>query len=414
MGFEYNDGVRERVPLLLGVAGYTGSGKTFSSLRIASGIQSVVGGDIAIVDTESKRALQYSDRFKFKHIPFGEPFSSIRYLEALKFAKSKGATVVVVDSATHEHSSVGGYLDMHEKFLDKNAGQDEAKRLRITKQSWIEPSRQRKLLNDWVVHSGMNIIFCYRAKEGMDQKFNSTGWQPETTSGLIWEMTARFLLTPGSDGRPTFNPELALEKMLTKNPEFFRGWFKQGQQLDESLGRKLAEWANNGVARPVGGSFVQTTQDGASVIQESLNADNVAGLPTADISEHLAVYDSSESHGPPADEPQEALSDDADYAQAAQSGVAQESYTAPVSESPAGPLIAEGEVTAMYPAKGKGPLNIIIGGAKISVWPKKFEKECAWFEKSWKRGGGKKFLCNYTQEQNGQYVNNTLVSIQSI
>ncbi len=235
------------IPLFLGVTGYTGSGKTYSTLRIATGMQKVCGGEIFLIDTETKRALQLADRFKFRHVELNAPFGSLDYLAALQYCKSKGASIVIVDSMSHEHSSEGGYLWQSEEFLERKCGEDEGKRHRFMRQSWIKPSRERKQLNDWIIHCGMNILFCYRAKEKMDSNFKSTGWQPETTSALIWEMTARFLLTPGSDGRPTFNPELALEKMLTKNPEFFRDWFKQGQQLDENLGQKLAEWAKGGI-----------------------------------------------------------------------------------------------------------------------------------------------------------------------
>ena len=62
-------------PYLMGLTGASGSGKTYSALRIATGIQQVTGGDIYFIDTEAKRALWYADEFKFRHVPFNEPFS---------------------------------------------------------------------------------------------------------------------------------------------------------------------------------------------------------------------------------------------------------------------------------------------------------------------------------------------------
>jgi ABC-type sulfate/molybdate transport systems ATPase subunit len=50
--FEARDAVREHVPLLIGLTGPSGGGKTFSALRLATGIQQVTGGDIYFVDTE--------------------------------------------------------------------------------------------------------------------------------------------------------------------------------------------------------------------------------------------------------------------------------------------------------------------------------------------------------------------------
>jgi adenylylsulfate kinase-like enzyme len=66
--FTANDAKREHVPLLIGLTGPSGGGKTFSALRLATGIQQVTGGDIYFIDTESRRALHYADQFKFKHV----------------------------------------------------------------------------------------------------------------------------------------------------------------------------------------------------------------------------------------------------------------------------------------------------------------------------------------------------------
>ena len=47
---------REHVPLLIGLMGPSGVGKTYSALRLATGIQTVTGGDIFVIDTETNRA----------------------------------------------------------------------------------------------------------------------------------------------------------------------------------------------------------------------------------------------------------------------------------------------------------------------------------------------------------------------
>ena len=72
--FEDREAVREQVPLLVGLMGPSGGGKTFSALRLATGFQRVSGGDIFVIDTEARRALHYADRFKFRHIAFPAPF----------------------------------------------------------------------------------------------------------------------------------------------------------------------------------------------------------------------------------------------------------------------------------------------------------------------------------------------------
>ncbi len=42
--FQSSPARRKRVPLLLGIAGMAGSGKTYSALRLARGMITVVGG----------------------------------------------------------------------------------------------------------------------------------------------------------------------------------------------------------------------------------------------------------------------------------------------------------------------------------------------------------------------------------
>ena len=120
--FDDQPAVRSHVPLLVGLMGPSGSGKTFSALRLATGIQNVSGGEIFVVDTESRRALHYADTFKFRHIAFGAPFGSLDYLAAMQHCVNKGAGVIVVDSLSHEHIGIGGYLLTQEAEVERMAG----------------------------------------------------------------------------------------------------------------------------------------------------------------------------------------------------------------------------------------------------------------------------------------------------
>ena len=239
-------------PLLLGLVGASSSGKTYSALRLATGIQKVFGGDICYIDTESCRALHYADRFKFKHIDFKAPFGPLDYIEAIKHAVKISSKVIIIDSMTHEHSGEGGVMDQSEKLLDKWCGEDEGKRHRNQGRSFIVPKGQRRKLNNFIVQVGSEVvfIFCYRAKEGLDFKnkgadgqLREKGWEPETTSTLHFEMTQRFLLMPGCDGVPTLASEKLEEKRMIKNPVMFRDWLKQGAVLDEQMGERFGRWA---------------------------------------------------------------------------------------------------------------------------------------------------------------------------
>jgi hypothetical protein len=237
----------ENDPLLFGIVGPSSSGKTFSAMRLAVGIQRVVGGEIFVIDTEHGRARHYAKRFKVRHIDMEQPFGPLHYLAAIEHCVERGAKTLVIDSMTHEHSGIGGVMDQSEEYLERTCGSDWKRREKMFMNSLIEPKKQRKYLNARIVQLGINAIFCYRADEKIKPVTGKEplklGWQPETTSKLHYDMTLRFLLTPGSGGVPSLNPETPAEKLLVKLPDQFRDFFKQGEPLSEEIGERMARWA---------------------------------------------------------------------------------------------------------------------------------------------------------------------------
>lgn len=248
--FEYGEAVRATLPLLLGVAGPTGSGKTYSALRLATGMQVVTGGDIALVDTEAKRGTAYDKYFKFKHLDFAPPFGPLDYIAAIDTCLKRGARNIIVDSMTHEHSGPGGVMDQINAFLDEKCGEDYGARERMNMVAHKGPKADRKELNNFIIQAGrggVNFIFCYRADEKVKpvkgQGIQNLGMTPETTSKLVYEMMAMFLLSAAADGRPITKPSTPLEQMFIKLPLQFRDMIAAGEPLSEKLGQQLAEWA---------------------------------------------------------------------------------------------------------------------------------------------------------------------------
>src|SRR6185295_9544126 len=191
--------VREPKPLLVGITSPSGGGKTFSALKLATGMQRVTGGEIYLGDTEAGRSLQYQDIFKFKYVKFAPPHSPAAYEDLIHYCVGNGAKIVILDSMTHEHSGEGGVLDQIDEYLErKSKGNfDERERYKWTAQ--IEPKRQRKALNNTIEQLGGKVIFifCYRAEDKTkpsDKKGEKPihlGWTAETTSKLPYMMTVR-------------------------------------------------------------------------------------------------------------------------------------------------------------------------------------------------------------------------------
>lgn len=252
--FEDRPAVREATPLFLGAVGPSGSGKTFSALRLATGIQRVVGGDIWGIDTEARRMLHYADKFRFRHLPFGAPFSPTDYLAAVEHCVSKGAKIIVVDSMSHEHEGPGGILEMHNdevQRLMKAWKTNSEDKVKMT--AWQKPKAARRRLINTLLQMPVHFIFCFRAKEklkiarGVDPE--PLGFQPIAGEEFVYEMSAKFLLLPGANGFPTWQSDFRGEQAMVKVPEQFRALLQGQIQLSEDIGQKLAEWAAGAPAK---------------------------------------------------------------------------------------------------------------------------------------------------------------------
>lgn len=254
MTVTFRPGLRENVGLLIGLAGGTGSGKTWSSLQLAKGI----AGEkpFAVLDTEARRALHYGDSFRFDHAEIRAPFRPSAYEEAIVAADKAGYPVIVVDSMSHVWAGDGGVLDWQEEELDRMAGQDWAKRERVKMAAWIKPKTAHKHMVQRLLQVRAHLILCFRAEEkiemvkGSDGKLaivpkqsltGKDGWIPVCEKNLPFELTASFLLLASKPGYP----------QPIKLQEQHRPLFPLDKPINEESGRRIAEWASGGkVSRP--------------------------------------------------------------------------------------------------------------------------------------------------------------------
>ncbi len=239
-------------PLLIGLVGASGSGKTYSALRLATGIQSVTGGEIFGIDTEANRMLHYADQFKFRHVPFGEPFDPLSYLAAVEYCVSKGAKTIVIDSASHMHEGIGGTLETFEAECERLMALWKTNREKVQFAAWKRPKGDlRKFLNK-VLQLPITTIWCFRAKEKIKvvpgkQPVN-LGFMPISGDETVYEMTVNCLLYPNSGGRPSWHSEEMGEKAIIKLPQQFRDIFSTDKPIDEATGAAMARWAGGAAA----------------------------------------------------------------------------------------------------------------------------------------------------------------------
>lgn len=248
--FSVSDGSAGPIGLIIGIAAPSGAGKTYSALRLGTGIQRVVGGDVYGIDTENDRMRYYEDMFAFKHVPLRPPFSPLDYLAAMKWCAKRGAKIIITDSMSHEHEGQGGVLDMHEQELKRMAGDDFVKRGKLNMLAWQKPKSMRTQLMLEMGQMNLNFISTFRAKEKLKMRPGKDplemGFQPIAGEELVYEMVLKMLLLPGADGVPSWQSEYPGERMMMKLPEQFRPFFDRAKptQIDEQLGARLAEWAS--------------------------------------------------------------------------------------------------------------------------------------------------------------------------
>ncbi len=244
--FQLKPAIRETVPLIIGIVGASGGGKSFSALRLATGIQRVTGGKIAMIDTEGRRGLFYAEDFKFDHLDFKAPFDPLSYLEAIEACVANGAKTVIVDGMSFEHDGQGGVLEMHATEQDRLAKAWRTTLDKVNMSAWQKPKADRRRLLNAMIQMGVNFVLCFRAKEKMDlkgEKPKALGWMPIAGEEFVYESTVTCLLYPGSNGVPSWHPAEMGEKATIKMPGKLAGIFGQGQPLSEDIGEKLAQWA---------------------------------------------------------------------------------------------------------------------------------------------------------------------------
>ena len=277
MSYTFRRAVREHVPLIIGLSGGTGSGKTFSAMRLAKGMAH--GKPFCVIDTENGRASHYADQFVFDVLDLRAPFSPDAYAKAIAAADKAGYPAIVVDSASHVWAGDGGILDWQEAELDRMAGTDYQRRETCKMASWIKPKLAHKHMMSTLLQVKAHIILCFRAEEKIEMvKVNGKtevrkkesligkdGWVPVCEKNVPFECTCSFLLLASNPGIP--HP-IKLEGQ-------HKPFFSPTDCIDEYSGEQLDKWA----AGTKTGATADTTAGGKAA--DGLNASGGSDLSTA-------------------------------------------------------------------------------------------------------------------------------------
>jgi hypothetical protein len=238
-GFSFRPAIREKIPVIIGLAGPSKSGKTMSAHRLAVGLSQ--GGQVAMINTEGPKGHQYADEFKYVAVDMDEPFSMKRYTEAIKAAAELKPSVLIIDSMSHAHEGLGGMLMQHEAELDRLAGENYEKRNKMTWAAWVKPKQDEATMINTMLQVPCHIVLAFRAKEKIKivrgKEPEDLGWQPIASDRIHFETAFTLILPPHSLGTPDM-----------KASEFRKPYdtMVKNEQINEDLGKRLAEWAAGG------------------------------------------------------------------------------------------------------------------------------------------------------------------------
>ncbi|MBC9180162.1 AAA family ATPase [Pseudoroseomonas ludipueritiae] len=262
MSFTIRPAVREKIGLLFGIAGASGSGKTFSALKLAKGIANGTGR-IAVIDTEAGRALHYAPQagekadsakgtFDFLHLDFQPPFTPERYIEAIRACEEAGATVIVIDSMSHEWAGEGGCSDIQAAEAERMAQGNPARVEAMTAPAWKKPKVRHQRMMSRLIQTRTHLIFCLRAQEkvkivkrqsGPGTEIVPLGFMPICEKSFMFELSGSMTLHPDTPGEPRYDLQHKLNDEL-------RVIFREGERIGDDAGKRLRMWAETGADRP--------------------------------------------------------------------------------------------------------------------------------------------------------------------
>lgn len=219
---------RKKVKIKLAITGPSGSGKTYSALRIAKGL----GGKIAVIDTENGSASLYSDRFQFDVLELKAPYTTERYLEAIRAAVEGKYDVLIIDSISHAWQGEGGILDRKGQ-LDARGGNS------FTNWAKFTPEQERFVAA--LLQSDIHLINTMRSKTEYVLNDNGKGKQapqkvglaPVQRDGMEYEMSIVFDVAMNHDAATSKDRTgLFIDKIF---------------QITEETGKQISAWLESGV-----------------------------------------------------------------------------------------------------------------------------------------------------------------------
>ena len=216
---------KEKIWTKVLLGGSSGSGKTYSALRLATGLAKKCGSGIAAIDTEAGRIRYYANEFDFSDMQLTEPFTPEKYIEAINDAVSSGFKVLIIDSISHEWNYC---VDIHDKMPGNSWT------------NWSKVTPRHDAFMEKILQAPIHIIATVRGKDEYvleekngKQTPKKVGLGFKQRDGVEYNYTATFNIAQDTH----------IAEATKDNTHIFEGRY---EVLTEKDGEALYDWANTG------------------------------------------------------------------------------------------------------------------------------------------------------------------------
>lgn len=259
--FTIEKAVRKKIYTKLALMSPSGGGKTYSSLRIATGmaaeIEKITGkkAKIMMANTEAERGYYYANEFNYDIVNIEAPHNPEKYVDLINFAVQQGYDILIIDSSSHEWEGKGGCLE-----LQQQAGG--------TYQSWAKVTPRHNKFIEAIASSPIHIIATMRGKDQYELEKDERGKTnvkklgvgAKQRDGFEYEFTCTFLIDQQTNMAKSQKDNTHI---FEKDPETI---------LTEEHGRKIIQWANSGDVpfEPVKREETASATEDLASIQENI------------------------------------------------------------------------------------------------------------------------------------------------
>ncbi len=184
--------------LRLGLMGPSGSGKSYTALKLATEF----GVDrVGIIDTESQSSRRYAKSFSKRFLSLDlNHFSPQDYIKAIEAAEKANLEFLVIDSLSHSWTGKGGVLEMADAAARRSKSGNSFN-------AWREVTPEHNKLVDALLRVPMHLIVTMRVKTEytvvQDERGKSTpkriGMAPIQREGLEYEFDIVGEMTQDND-----------------------------------------------------------------------------------------------------------------------------------------------------------------------------------------------------------------------